>query len=48
MEDDLLLTPGEVGHLKSCHDCFESWADCLVESGRRIQEQENAAINSPS
>ena len=42
IEEDLQLTPEELGHLKSCHDCFEGWADCLVESGRRIQGQEDA------
>jgi hypothetical protein len=41
LEDDRLLTLEELGHLESCHDCFDGWADCLVESGR-IQEQEYA------
>ena len=48
MEDDLLLTPEEFDHLEACHDCFEGWADCLVESGRRLQEKDQVEISSPS
>jgi hypothetical protein len=40
MRDDVLLTPEEFDHLKGCHNCFEGWADCLAESGRRLREQE--------
>jgi hypothetical protein len=36
---DLLLTPEEFDHLKTCRDCQEEWSACVAESGRRLLEE---------
>jgi hypothetical protein len=32
------LTPDELDHLEVCSDCFETWAECIAEAGRRLRE----------
>jgi hypothetical protein len=38
--DNLLFTSGEFDHLKTCRDCFETWAKCIADAGLRIREHE--------
>jgi hypothetical protein len=40
LTDDLLLTPDEFDHLEACAHCFESWAACIAEAGRRLREHQ--------